>query len=99
MADPEEQCRVVVGKLDELCLSAGEQRLQLLQRLARHQRLLLGIDAGEVFAPLLDVRETMAVSGDHGNRLRLENQQGAVEGIAGFLIGNREDRPCDERAQ
>ena len=41
----------------------------------------------------------MAVGGYHGDGFRLQDEQGAVEGVAGLLVGDREDRPRDERLE
>jgi len=39
------------------------------------------------------------VGGDHGERLGLEDEQGAVQRVARFLVGDGEDGAADERAQ
>jgi hypothetical protein len=38
----------------------------------------------------------MAVGGDHGDGFSLEDQEGAVEGVAGFFVGDGEDGAGDE---
>jgi hypothetical protein len=38
----------------------------------------------------------MTVGGYHGDRFSLEDQEGAVEGVAGLFVGDGEDRAGDE---
>jgi hypothetical protein len=68
-----------------------EQAGDLAERLARDERLLFAGDAGERLAELFDVREAVAVGGDHGHGLGLEHQQSAVERVARLLVGDGED--------
>jgi hypothetical protein len=57
------------------------------------------------FSPLMPSRassgfstkaETVAVGGDHGDGFGLEDEQRAVEGVAGFFVGDGEDGAGDE---
>ena len=38
----------------------------------------------------------MAVGGDHGDGFSFEDEESAIEGVAGFLVGDREDGAGDE---
>jgi hypothetical protein len=96
VADTEEECVLVVGKLDGLGLGGVEQLLQFLERFARNQHTLFAADAFEVLVGLFDVGEAMAIGGDHGERLSLDDQQCAVEGVARLLVGDGEDGAGDE---
>ena len=46
-----------------------------------------------------DVGQAVAVGGDHGDRLRLQDQQRAVEGVARLLVGDGEDGFGDQGAE
>ena len=90
-ADTEEEGLLVVGELDGFDLGGVEEREQLAEGLARDEGFLFAGDAGEGFAELFDVGEAVTVGGDHGHGFGLEHQQGAVEGVAGFFVGDGED--------
>src|ERR1035441_2792528 len=92
----EEERVLVVGKLDLFGVGVGQQLLQLLERLARNEHTLLAADAFEILVGLFDEGEAMAVGCNHGQRLGLDNQQGAVEGVARLLVGDGEDGARDE---
>jgi hypothetical protein len=99
MADAEEEGVLVVSELDFFSLSVVEQLLQLLEGLAGDEDALFAADAFECLIGLLDVGEAMAVGGDHGQGLSLDDEERAVEGVAGFLIGDGEDGAGDERLE
>ena len=99
MADAEEERRIVLGKLDDFSFGVAEERLQLLQSLAWDERFLFGADARKALGGFFDMREAMTVGGDHGDGFGLEDEQCAVERVAGLLVGDGEDRARDECAQ
>ena len=99
MADAEKERVLVIGKLDLLGIGVVEQLLQLLEGLTRNQYALFAADAFEGLVGLFNVRQAMAVGGDHRQRLCLEDQQRAVQRVARFLVGDGEDGAGDERLQ
>ncbi len=90
-ADAEEEGLLVVGEVEGLGVGVAEQAEELAEGLAGDEGLLLAGDAFEGLAELFDVGEAVAVGGDHGHGLGLEDQQGAVEGVARLLVGDGED--------
>jgi hypothetical protein len=96
MADAEEERVLVVGKLDLVGFGVVEQLLELLERLAGNEDALFAADAFEVLVGLFDEGEAVAVGGNHGERLGLDDQQGAVERVARLLVGDGEDGAGDE---
>src|SRR5271156_4969472 len=91
MAQAEEQRVLVIVKVESFSVAIREQGLQLSQRLTRDQGLLLSADVLERFACLLNVCQAVTVGCDHGERLRLQNEQSAIQGITRFLVGNGEN--------
>ena len=53
----------------------------------------------ELLAGLLDVRQAMAVGRHHGDRLRLQHHQPAIQGVTRLFAGNGEDGAADHAAQ
>ena len=96
MADAEEERVLVIGKVNLVSFSVAEQLLQLLERLARNEHALFATDAFEVFVGLFNEGEAVSVRGDHGERLSLDDEQGAVQRVAGLLVGDGEDGARDE---
>jgi len=99
MSDAEEEGVLVVGELDFFGFSVVEELLQLLEGLARDEDALLAADAFEDFVGLFNVGKAVAVGGDHGERLGLDDEEGAVEGVARFFVGDGEDGAGDERLE
>src|ERR1017187_7243381 len=96
MAYAEEERVLAIGKLNLFGVGVGQQLLQLLERLARNEHTLLAADAFEILVRLFDEGEAMAVGSNHGQRFGLDDQQGAVEGVARLLVGDGEDGARDE---
>ncbi len=88
MTDAEEECVFVVGKFDGFGVGVGEEVLEFGEGLAGYEDFLFGADGGEVFAGFFDVCEAVAVSGDHGDGLGLEDEECTVEGVSGVLVGD-----------
>jgi len=99
MADAEEEGVLVVGEFDLFGLGVGEQLLQLLEGLAGDEDALLAADAFENLVGLFDIGEAMAVGGDHGQRLGLDDQQCAVERVARLFVGDCKNGAIDERLE
>ena len=89
--DAEEEGLVVVAELEGGGVGGGEQAGELGEGLAGDEGLLFAGDAFEGFAEFFDVGEAVAVGGDHGHGLGLEDEEGAVEGVAGLFVGDGED--------
>ena len=91
VTDTEKEGVVIVGVFKGFVFGVREQGLKLGECLAWDEGLLFAVDIGQRFAGFLNVGETVAVGGDHGQALGLKDEQGAVEGVPGFLVGDGED--------
>ena len=95
----EEEGLVVVSELERGGVGGGEQAGELGEGLAGDQGLLFAGDAVEGLAQGFDVGEAVTIGGDHGHGLGLEDQEGAVEGVAGLFVGDGEDGLRDHVGQ
>ncbi len=98
-ADAEVERGFIFGKVDRLGVCTVEQRFQLVHGFLGDEGFHLARDAVEFFAAALNMREAMAVGGDHGDGLRLEHHQCAVQGVTGFFVGDGESSLGDHPAQ
>ena len=96
MTDAEEEPEVIVGELYVLGVGVREQGLELGEGLARDQDALFAADAVEVFVGLFYEGQAMSVGGDHGDGFCFKDQEGAVQGVAGFFVRDREDGAADK---
>ena len=96
VTDAEEEPEVVVGEFDVFCVGGIEQGLELGEGFAGDEDAFFAGDAFEGLFGLFDEGEPVAVGGDHGDRLGLEDEQGAVEGVAGLFVRDGEDGAADE---
>jgi len=87
---------LIVGEFYFIGFGVGEQLLKLLKRLAGNEDALLAADAFERLVWFFNEGEAMAVGGNHGEGLRFDDEQRAVECIAGLFVGYGEDRARDE---
>jgi len=96
VAYAEEEPEVVVGEFDVFGIGGSEEGLELGESFAGDEDALFAADAFEGCIGLFDVGEAVAVSGYHGDGFGLEDEQGAVEGVAGLFVGDGEDGAADE---
>ena len=96
MTDAEEEPEVVVGELDVGGVGGVQERLELGEGFAGDEDALFAADAFHGFIGLFYEGQAMAVGGDHGDGFSLEDQEGAVEGVAGLFVGYGEYRASDE---
>ena len=99
VADAEEEGGVVVGEVEGFGVGGAEEGVEFGEGLAGDEGLLLAGDAVEDLAEFFDVGEAVAVGGDHGHGLGLEDEQRAVEGVAGLFIGDGKDDFGDHVAE
>jgi hypothetical protein len=99
MADTEKESVLVVSEVYLFRIGVRQKLLQFLESLTRDEDAFLAADAFEGLVGFLDEREAMAVSGDHGQRLCLDDQQCAVERIARLFVGDGEDGARNERLE
>lgn len=84
------------SQLDGLGVGGVEQGLQFVHRFFRDQSFEFAGDAFKFFTGAFAVGEAMSVGRDHGDGLRLDQHQRAVEGVARFFIRNRESGAGDQ---
>ena len=96
MADAEEEPEVVVGELYVFGFGGVQEGLDFGEGFAGDEDAFFAADAFEGLLWFFDEGEAVAVGGDHGDRLGLEDEEGAVEGVAGLFVGDREDGAGDE---
>ena len=96
VADAEEQSVFVIGEVHFVSVGGREQLLQFLEGLAGDEDTLLAADTFKGLVGLFNKGKAVTVGGDHSERLRLDDQEGTVEGVAGFLVGDGEDGARDE---
>ena len=77
----------------------SEQRLQFVHRLLRNQRFHLARNAFKLFSRPLHVRQSMSVGRNHGDRLRLQHHQRAIQRVARLFAGDGEARLRNHRPQ
>ena len=95
MAYAEEEPEVVVGEFDLFGVGAAEERLELGEGFAGDEDTLFAADAFEGLVGFFYKREAVTVGGYHGDRFGFQDQERAVESVAGFFCGDRKDGAAD----